>query len=242
MLRECEFRWNKNAAQGVTNQKTLLDQIERWRNPSERVCVVTFNYDTMLEAALSSVGIEIRTLTDYISSDRYKLIKLHGSVNWGRRVEGSKPLPQESAWDIAYKLINDVENLVITPQYQLFDHHLIHDEAGESALFPALAIPVESKLDHECPEEHLEALRGAIPQVDKLMVIGWRAAETPFLDLLAENLQVPVLGLVVCGNKDASVETAISLKTAVVEGEYACIDGGFTDLVVDRLADDFLRS
>lgn len=239
MLWECESRWNENATQGVTNQKTLLDQIERWRKPNEQVCLVTFNYDTMLETALSTVGIEIRTLPDYIADSRYKLIKLHGSVNWGRRVEVPHRLLQGGAWPVINALIHNADALRISQDYALVDNYPIHVKNG-SALFPALAIPVESKLDFECPEEHLEALRTAIPEVDKLMVIGWRAAETTFLDLLAQNLQRPVRGLVVAGGHEQAVETADRLATAGVNGSYEPTDVGFTDLVVNRLADDFL--
>jgi hypothetical protein len=240
MLWECERRWDEKAAQGVTNQVTLLDQIERLREPDEQVYLVTFNYDTMLETALSTVGIEIRTLDDYISSDRYKLIKLHGSFNWGRRGEASKPRPQDSAYDTAYRLINDVQHLKITRQYQIVDQHPIYDDADKLVLFPALAIPVESKLDFECPDEHIEALRAAIPNVDKLLVVGWRAAETPFLQLLAGYLQKPLHGLVVAGDKAAAMETADRLSEAGVVGLYKHAEGGFTKLVVDREADEFL--
>ena len=42
MLWECERRW-KELAGGVTNYKTLLDQLEHYRRPDETVCLVTFN-------------------------------------------------------------------------------------------------------------------------------------------------------------------------------------------------------
>jgi hypothetical protein len=73
------------------------------------------------------------------------------------------------------------------------------------------------------------------------MVIGWRAAETPFLDLLAQNLQQPVQALVVAGDDDAAKETANRLASAGVNGMYKWTDGEFTDLVVNRWADNFLR-
>jgi hypothetical protein len=112
-------------------------------------------------------------------------------------------------------------------------------KAGQTQ-FPAIAIPVETKDDHECPNEHLEALHAAIPKVDKLLVVGWRAAETPFLHLLAANLQNPLHGLIVAGNKDAANETADRLKSAGVAGLYKHTDSGFTELVKGRQADEFL--
>jgi hypothetical protein len=240
MLKTCELRWNENSARGVTNQITLLDQIERWRKPDEQVCLVTFNYDTMLETALSTVGVEIQSLHDYIASNRYQLIKLHGSVSWGRRVEAPTELLQKDAWSIVNTLIDGADTLKITQEYHLVDQQPMHASNG-SVLFPALAIPVESKLDFECPDEHLQALHTVIPEIDKLLIIGWRAAETPFLELMASRLVHAVRGFVVAGNEDAAAETANRLAEAGVAGRYVGTDGGFTELVVNREADDFLR-
>lgn len=59
---ECDSRWDNVAADAVTNYKTLLDMIELRRKPDESVRLVTFNYDTMLDAALRMVGIELRSI------------------------------------------------------------------------------------------------------------------------------------------------------------------------------------
>jgi hypothetical protein len=109
-------------------------------------------------------------------------------------------------------------------------------------LFPALAIPVESKSDFECPDEHLAALREAIPQVDKLLVIGWRAAETHFLELLRQYIQAPIRTCVVAENRATASETANRLRDAGIEGHYVPTDGGFTDLVRKHLTAKFLRN
>jgi hypothetical protein len=81
---DCGRNWEA-ASRGVTNYKTLLDQIQRWRKPADQVCLVTFNYDGMLENALPSVGLYVRELRDYITSEEYKIIKPHGSVKLGAR-------------------------------------------------------------------------------------------------------------------------------------------------------------
>jgi hypothetical protein len=239
MLSRCEQRWTEKSPGGISNQISLLDQIERRRKPDEQVCIVTFNYDLMLETALSTLGIEINTLSDYIANDSYNLIKLHGSVNWGRRVRAPEELLQLEMWQLVHYLIDNADSLDITQDYRLVDQYPIHATDG-AVLFPAIAIPVETKDDHECPNEHLEALHAAIPKVDKLLVVGWSAAETPFLHLLAANLQNPLHGLIVAGNKDAANETADRLKSAGVAGLYKHTEGGFTELVKGRQADEFL--
>ena len=101
MLWESERYWN-DVARGVTNYKSLLDQIERWRRPQQQVCLVTFNYDTMLEAALPAVNVQIHGLPDYIASDRYKVIKPHGSVNWAHEVDTPiEDMANKNTWQVA---------------------------------------------------------------------------------------------------------------------------------------------
>jgi hypothetical protein len=64
---------------GVTNYKTLLEELRHWRLSSgEKVCLVTFNYDTMLEAASGILGVHIQNISDYVSNETCKIIKLHG--------------------------------------------------------------------------------------------------------------------------------------------------------------------
>ena len=78
-------------------------------------------------------------------------------------------------------------------------------------------------------------------QVDKLLIIGWRAAEQPFLQLLAENLTNNIKVLVTAGGRKEGGDTIERLRQAGIKGEFNRTDGGFTDLVVERRADQFLE-
>jgi hypothetical protein len=202
MLGECESLWEREAAQGITNYKSLLDQIERFRKPTESVCLVTFNYDSMLERALVAVGIRVASLEDYVSSDAYKLIKLHGSVNWGRLVSlpgmDNSNLMGRDDWTLANELIDHASELQVTDAYR-FQYQRPMVKASGSPLIPALAIPLQKKQNYECPSEHLDALKKALPSVRRLLVIGWRAADRPFLELLRRDGRQAVDCLVVAG-------------------------------------------
>jgi hypothetical protein len=98
----------------MTNYVTLLDQLRRCKQREDPVLLATFNYDQMIEDALSSVGITINDLVHYIQNDAFKLFKLHGSVHWAREVETEIPnVTERNAWDLVNELIERVGDLKI---------------------------------------------------------------------------------------------------------------------------------
>ncbi|MDA2927090.1 SIR2 family protein [Acidobacteria bacterium AH-259-G07] len=245
MLWECEDQW-KRVAKGITNYKTLLDQLRHRRKPREQIFLVTFNYDTLLEAALPTVGVEIRGVPDYIANDHYKAFKLHGSVNWTREVETLIiNLSKLSGIQVSNQLIDRAADLKIGHKYHwLKDHPIpkLQTLDQDIALFPALAIPVESKVDYECPPEHLDCLLQCIPHVTKLLVIGWRAAEKDFCQLLSSNLQQDVSVLTVAGTSGGADQVIENLQKAGISGQFHPTTKGFTEFVENREGDEFLRS
>ena len=237
----CDAQWN-NFSQGVSNYTTLLDQIRRWRKPQEQVCLVTFNYDRLLERAMTSVGVTINSISDYVEHDVFKVIKLHGSIHWAREVDSPvSSLRERNSWDIANELIERVGELKVSDRYRLVSDHPTA-KTDEVALFPALAIPVESKRDFECPVEHVEALKSFLPKVSKILVIGWRATEEPFLQLLAQNLKQGIQLFIVAGNVDMAREPERSLRNSRIVGTFYIGAGGFTEFIQQREADGFLRA
>jgi hypothetical protein len=89
MLSRCQSDWTTQVTKGVTNYTTMIDQIALQRNFADKVCLVTFNYDTLLEHALIDNNIPLNTIPDYVRSD-FKVIKLHGSINWAHPSETSR--------------------------------------------------------------------------------------------------------------------------------------------------------
>ncbi len=241
IISHCDEQWSGGITKGVTNFKTLLDEIEQVRKPEERVCLVTFNYDTLLERNLPSIGIRITSLDDYVSNQDYKLIKLHGSVNWGREVETPiDKFGQRDEWSITHELIDRAAELNISRRYRLVDGLPVARLVKEGVvLFPAVALPVERKRDYECPDEHLDVLHRFIPEVTKLLVIGWRGTEYHFLQMLAEKLRKDLRVMVVSGD-DAS-EVILRLQQAGVGGHFSAFDRGFTQFILERNVIDFLR-
>ncbi|MFL5912172.1 MAG: hypothetical protein ACJ768_16550 [Gaiellaceae bacterium] len=77
------FQVSQSYARSPDNYDRLLSALLKLPD----VVFITLNYDTLLDDRLDALS-PIRTLGDYLGGGErnWSLIKLHGSVNWGRRV------------------------------------------------------------------------------------------------------------------------------------------------------------
>ena len=64
IIGECQSEWNRNI-NSHTTYRVLLGQIDR-QLKGESTCLVTFNYDTLLEEAFLSLGRPFGSLDDYV--------------------------------------------------------------------------------------------------------------------------------------------------------------------------------
>jgi hypothetical protein len=234
MLWNCQQNWT-NFHMGITNHITLLDAIDRWRyEHSEQVCYVTFNYDTMVERSMKELwDCSFDNFDAYTSDPRFKLIKLHGSMDWGLQFK-SYPAPRSPA-----EIIRDaaVLGIPVSEKYRkVVQAPVIFDDG--SLGFPALAIPVEKKSEYVCPQEHIQALADVLPKVTKIITIGWRATEQHFLTMLKKRLsglQGDVDLLVVSGDLRGVHETNANLGLVNPPSghKYVTVENGFSGLIRD---------
>lgn len=172
VIERCINGWVTHIA-GANNYATLLDEVERWRSDNrESVAFVTFNYDTLLDQALSSIlRVGLGNMDSYIANPRYKLFKVHGSMHWMRKVVGYLSWRDEQA------------NVL-----QWTDDFLMYRDSGgyDAAYYlPAIAVPVVNKSEFECPSAHINQLQEILPKVDRVLMVGWRTMESHFLELWA---------------------------------------------------------
>jgi hypothetical protein len=255
---ECQDKWRARHS-GITNYATFLRQIERWRlSFNEKVCFVTFNYDTMLDEELARLlRVQLfRRMSEYAQVD-YALIKLHGSINWGREVDGAN-FPTGASY---HTLIEAAGSLEVSDRYRVMDGRPIYQVPNEVAVvFPALSIPVVNKDEFSCPRTHVELLSGMLPKVTKVISIGWRATEVEFLKMMQSKIEVkhPPL-MIVSGDDQGAIETYNNLTGhaqraaehpygefppgALRPGGWTRITNGFTGLINNLdVLETFLRS
>lgn len=234
----------------VTNYVALLAMVDAWATVTgEKAVLVTFNYDGLLDDACAyALRLRFQTLGDYVrGSKRYQLLKLHGSWNWVRRIAN----PTKDRFIAATNLINDIGDLVVTDEYEMFnqkpgrpDRKVSPNEymvirEGETkrsqgtsvAVFPALALPLRSKATFDCPPDHVAALRQALPEVTSLVTVGWRAQEQHFLAELTRGISRSLEVHVVSGTSTGGQRVRDRLAAADVKGNFSFFPGGFTDYV-----------
>jgi hypothetical protein len=234
LIRDCQQDWIQRW-HGATNYHALLRQVRKY-GPA---CFVTFNYDTMFEAALGDHGVQIKGINDCYGI-QLPLFKLHGSIDWELLVE----VPRE--WN---RDLGEQEMIDFAPSHR---HSEFFRKAGEpgipnvsqrlSAWIPAIAIPMASKAQFVCPPTHVVALAQQIPQVDKILIVGWKAAEQSFLKLLCPHLRRSVDVLAVCKDANEGNETLEKLKAAGLQINGVADPGGFSSFVANNRVQPFLAS
>lgn len=245
VLWTCGSRW-RELSHGVTNYTDLLFRLARWRHEREEaLCVVTFNYDLLLdEAAVGTLGADLSTVEAYAADDRYRFLKLHGSVNWGRRVRSPGGAHYSKPGHARRVLIDSANSLDVTDDYVVRtpDQSPSDSAPYASILLPAIAIPVETKSEFECPRSHLEALDLCVEQTMKILVIGWRGTENHFLSRLKALPGIAPFVAIVGASEEGTQETASNLASfGLSEDRIQRFTRGFSNYLKTDLLEEFLN-
>jgi hypothetical protein len=209
----------------ITNYSRLLTPLERWRNRTEgAITYVTFNYDTMLDEALRQYE-RLVTLDDYVRPHR-NYFKVHGSVDWSRHVliDGVDAPASKDELIYGASRLNYTDEWWIRPTASTIHHH-------NGTWVPAIAIPMEDKDESLLPTDHYHALKAVLPQVTHVLLIGWRAREKQFLELL-RTVPANVPMTVVTHTEQGTLEVAAQLRNeARLVGPTERFAGGFRTFV-----------
>lgn len=165
---------------GITAYTTLITKLDTYvKNGREPVMIVDFNYDSLLENAMSSeYSNPFETFTDYVKVPKVKLIKPHGSIKWFTKV--------------------DIPEKEITTSLDLIKYaNWFHPDDGDPYVeknwdhpspnldLPLMAVPIKDKQFFSCPDFFIKHLEEEIPKTTKIVTIGWRGVEEHFKDILS---------------------------------------------------------
>ena len=207
----------------VNNYKALIARVRASAAP--KALVVSFNYDTLFE---QSVGWQENDNIDHYIRGDIKLIKIHGSCDWSYI---SKKDAEEDSFE---RIKSSFEYLKMYPQHKMatpyHDKHIGRYRAKRFHEFPALAIPLPGTKSFICPEHHVERLRRDLGAVDKVLIIGWKAGDTEFVEFLKENLSQPVQATIVSGSAQGLKEVESKLGS-LKNFEFSAQVVGFSNFI-----------
>ena len=245
VLWESSDRWAEWSP-GDTNYHRLLRTIKQWRDRArEAVALVTFNYDLLLEHAVrdSIGGVDLTTIAGLTARPHVKVMRPHGAVNWARAIDSDIAVcGGRSQRDVERDVIDaagsdtglPLRGFAIVPALKTF-------QIGGQALFPALTLPVRTK-GLELPAIHQEELEQALAESSRVILIGWRASETNFLELWGSVRRAPLQLLVVssgAGRAEATLERVT--KYLDTTDALTSPSAGFSEFVKAREFEDFVE-
>ncbi len=230
----------KYAADPV-NYSRLLTEI--LGSTYEKVALVTLNYDLFLEKALASVEQgRVNSLDAYIQPNRkWMLVKLHGSVNWGRLVPGEARTGSDHAATLELASSIPFEKSRPDRIYQLSDHH--ERWRDNKFLCPAMILPQEGKYDYLCPEPHVTALTEFLPSCRNFLIIGVSGKDDDLLRLLEGGVHICERVAIVGGSDVAEVRDRFySTVPQFLGGQVELRHDGFSSFILTGQLDAFLSS
>jgi hypothetical protein len=171
---------NTFVAFGGTRFDHLVTVIEN--SDYENVFYITLNYDLFLEQSLRSLyGADFCNLDMYVEDSRdWSLVKLHGSVNWGRRV---RPQPPPNSTQLVPYLDSLLSALELDEEVCFCNRTDGRPEEDGTLYYPALAVPIEGKTNFSCPSAFVEQAREFLRCCTDFLVIGFSALDSHVLDL-----------------------------------------------------------
>ena len=235
------FEKLSNNFQNINNYRTLISKINDHSNGQAHLA--TFNYDTLLER---SIGYDrFQSSSSYINTHPY-VTKLHGSHDWA--FSGSKNsdriIDEIHPVTTAYEYFKRDPNYINSIRNKGTDPYHISEISGSSERhnifkLPAIAIPIIDKQEFLCPSRHIEMLKRNMEQTDRILVIGWKAGDSNFLDLIKDHLKEDALLTVVSKKTETAREIVDKLKEIKNFSKTEYYGGGFAEFASSSYCENF---
>jgi hypothetical protein len=239
------------------------DSYDRLLTAALRVDQATFatlNYDDLFDRRFFTyVRRGLKTTESYLALEqKCALIKLHGSINWGRKVlnppsklESTDPYLAatmaglndtiELSNDIELRLSHDIETMRRNNQ------PFRRSSEPIQLYYPALSVPLGPRDDElVCPPAHVNYLKEVTGDPDPLdvLVIGYSGLDQEVLNLLKWGGR-PIRSLaVVSETQENAALTARRFVSQVVvapKGDIRHIGGGFAKFARDGSLDNYVQ-
>lgn len=221
---------SNNYHRSANNYSRLLHEIDD--RTTGRACVVTYNYDTLFEKNINEFT-SISHLDEFINSD-LKLVKIHGSCNWVHKpISTFDPSNSEGACNFFMRSSNDYLDKNLELEERIYDGVWNFSNSTGKFQFqhylPAISVPISNKKkEFFCPQSHIDALINALDEIDRILIIGWRAKDLYLVNLLKKHSFAKKIPIYIVANSEAgSKEIAKEFNTDSKFNVHACEANGF---------------
>jgi len=194
---------------------SYTDFFQILREQKDLVTIITFNYDTLIEFSIEGLSHDRRffNLPDYINGDNFNLVKLHGSWHWFRELNNYiESTPNNDFEEIVAQIcglksfrFGEFKKFAVPLQTNVRQSLTKNSKKW----FPAISAPLTGK-DYTCPDDHVEFAINSLAMADELIVIGYRARDVGFRELLkiamSKRNKGPFLKISVINKSETGIE------------------------------------
>lgn len=229
----------------VNNYGKLINMIN---DRGGNACFVNFNYDLLLEKSIPEAGFNI-DINSYVAGP-IKIFKIHGACNWFYEadfIEGHRgnPTAYKHFMSFADNLIKDYldkdrddkKPMIIDRGTEFrFEADNTSNRVGTSYYLPALAIPITTKANYVCPDEHITYLEDALKNIDRILIIGWRGNDEYLISLLKDKIKNPMPVTIVSKTSSTLVKDKIYMNKNLT---IKILDIGFSQFINGEQVENF---
>jgi hypothetical protein len=232
---------------GASKFDTLLHYAQR--SPFEKVLFLSLNYDFLLEKAFQQGLQRPLNQLDLFCPEREKqwLVKLHGSVLWGRRMQNNVR-HNRSAVELLESINGDLE---LSDEIETLTSYIPSNNVSPGKfLYPCITPPIAGDKEFSCPPAHIEKAKAFLTLCRRFLVIGFSGLDAHVLELLRENQQQMATLMIVSGNRNDGLEVFnrllkanIKIPSQSYQDPSTCIfDGGFVQFMESDTCRSFFSS
>lgn len=171
-----------------------------------KVTFLTLNYDLLLDYAIEQVAdTKFINFDSYIkSSQKWVLIKPHGSVNWFRQIKNySQTGDTLESWKAIVKKINILQDLDDNLAFLDLENGFKEGFVKNIPYYPALAVPNADYHPIYPSDSHRILLDERLKECENFLIIGFSAYDQDMLKILNKNVN-NVKRLLIVGKADVS--------------------------------------
>lgn len=187
-LRDLIFQATNNYTPIPSNYIRLVTELIS-EHPHNTLFIV-LNYDNLLESALTCYDprrYKFSETRDYMIDDRQaKVLKLHGSVNWFRKISTNNI---QNWFEAVTKF--DIFSPLLTNEILIKDNVIsVSDPTEEGFYYPIITAPIANKglLNSTCPDAHIEKAKEFLSTCRKFLIIGNSGLDIDLLELIDSSI------------------------------------------------------